>query len=112
MVGLHALLSTITDEVLIELNNVNLRFKNEGYVVSDLSGQIFVHPQPRLKMSISTENPEGITEGKYHEIMLTYSLKQDSVYLYKIKRFGPPSSSSSEDNEGGLGLERLMANIS
>lgn len=93
----------INKEVLIFVNNVTLRFENEGYVISDLTNSLFVNravaPGARSLFSAAHKN---IAEGRYYELIIQYCLAEDRAYLYGTTRFGPLTPDPQAD------LERIL----
>ena len=84
-------LSFINGDSIIVFTDTNLRFKNEGYEIYDMTGELYVEPYIHhfTRMPDSAKH-ENIIEGMFYSIILRYSVKMDRISLYDTKKIGPP----------------------
>ncbi|GBE19568.1 hypothetical protein BMS3Abin17_00292 [archaeon BMS3Abin17] len=97
--------------MVICLNNVDVRIKENSFLISDVSNEVGVGCPPDFNKPVfitgNFSRPDGTTfiqgieliEGRQREASIIYSPRLDQAYLWQIKGFGPPTYDVSKEKK-------------
>jgi len=94
--GLRNFLSRTLDLgacVFVEIHDVNVKFRDEGYLLHDLSAELSI--EPAIESSDASAQPANIVEGRYHFVILRYSVVKGRSVLHKVQKQTPPRDSEA-----------------
>ena len=89
------ILLVIGERAIITFTNVDLDVHQHhgNYTISDTTGSINVGTQlPTYPKPPPSENLENLASGRYYQVTICYSPRDDASNLFDAKRFGPPEA--------------------
>ena len=89
----------IGERAIITFTNVDLDVHqhHRNYTISDITGRINVGaPLQTYPKPPPSENLENLASGRYYEVAICYSPRNDDSNLFSAQRFGPPEAEGAQ----------------